>query len=112
MRRRTVLTVLTVTGVAVAALGTVFIVVGLENADRIASTVGALAGIAGLGLSALSWSNRPERPAAEPPQQTPPAAPKYQINARRVQGAQFGDGTRQENTFSAGLPFFRRRRGK
>jgi hypothetical protein len=109
MRRRTVLTVLTLTGVAVAVLGTVFIVVGLENADRIASTVGALAGIAGLGLSALSWTNRPERPAAEPAQQTPSEGPKYQINARRIQGAQFGDG-HQENNFSAGFPFFRRRR--
>lgn len=46
--------VLLVTGVVLLALGGIFLALGLQDADRLASTIGALAGVAGLGLAI--WS--------------------------------------------------------
>lgn len=49
--------VLLSTGLVLIALGAIFLVLGLQDADRLASTIGALAGVAGLGLS--FWSATP-----------------------------------------------------
>jgi hypothetical protein len=106
MRERVVLVA---TGVVITVTGAVFVLVGLENADRIASTVGALAGIAGLGLSVLSWTAR--RPGPGPAPTAPPSGHGVQITAKRIDGLQTGDHSHQENTFHSGRPLFRRRRG-
>jgi hypothetical protein len=82
-------TVLIVTAAAVGVLGAVFLVVGLSTADQVASTVGALAGVAGLGFSIATWA-RDRRSAP------PPTAPPSQV----IQGGQFGDDNIQNNTFN------------
>ena len=106
------------TGVIVAGLGGVFVLVGLETADRLASTVGAIAGLAGLGLTLqLSLTQRPTRrsgtsqlPDTPDPQQPGTADPSQSGDgprARRdttlrintVHGAQFGDRNTQDNDF-------------
>jgi hypothetical protein len=43
-----------VTGLLVLSLGALFVLIGLAQADQLASTVGALAAIIGLGLS--TWA--------------------------------------------------------
>ncbi|HEX2416719.1 MAG TPA: hypothetical protein VHJ83_01160 [Micromonosporaceae bacterium] len=107
------------TGVIVAGLGGVFVLVGLETADRLASTVGAIAGLAGLGFTLhLSLTQRPtrqsgtsQRPDTPDPQQPGTADPSHESDdgppARRdttvrintVHGAQFGDRNTQDNDF-------------
>jgi hypothetical protein len=90
--------VLVGTGVVVAALGVVFLAVGLGTADQVASAVGALAGVAGLGFAIASWANgRGGGPAPGPSRTT-------------IQGAQFGHHHHQENTFVSGRAWFGRRR--
>lgn len=42
---------LVATGVVLLVLGVVFLIVGLDNADKIASVVGAISGVLGLALS-------------------------------------------------------------
>ncbi|MEH1028561.1 hypothetical protein V6W11_12540 [Micromonospora profundi] len=52
---RTVRIVLLVTGLLIAGLGATFIIIGLDKADKLASTVGGLASVAGVGLSLWIW---------------------------------------------------------
>jgi hypothetical protein len=105
--------VLVGTGVAVAALGAVFLAVGLGTADQVASTVGALAGVAGLGFSVLSWANGRNGPSTPGPSAPGPSTPGPSRRGEprmTVQGGQFGNRNHQENTFVSGPAWSRRRR--
>jgi hypothetical protein len=53
---------LIVTGILAGALGVTFVVVGLDRADKIASVVGALVAVAGLGMAVRESRGAP-RPA-------------------------------------------------
>ena len=107
------------TGLVVAGLGGVFVLVGLETADKLASTVGAIASVAGLGLTLyLSLAQRPGHQ-SDPSRQTdtadsqrsgttdagdeadtrPPARRHPTVQIDHVQGAQFGDHNTQHNDF-------------
>lgn len=110
------------TALTVAGLGTVFVLVGLEDADQLASTVGAMATVIGLGLTLyLSLGQTPSRRAARP--DPPSFAIAQQTNSEvatagpeneghdasadrhatlvihKVQGLQIGKGNIQKNYF-------------
>lgn len=104
--------VLLATGLALVALGVGFAIVGLDTADRLASTVGALAGVAGCGFSVWAWlAGRPSpagpaapvnRPATDPATASvaPTAPTQARIEIADARGVQIGDGNTQHNTFS------------
>ncbi|MEU5881407.1 hypothetical protein [Spirillospora sp. NPDC047279] len=64
-------------GAALVGLGVLFVVVGLDKADKIASSVGAFVGLAGLGASVygLVAMRRASGGNAPPPPPPPPPAP-------------------------------------
>jgi hypothetical protein len=61
-RRVAVLAGVLLAGVAVVALGAVFVAVGLDKASEISGVIGAVVGVAGLGLSAygIVLARRPQ----------------------------------------------------
>ncbi|WP_144127732.1 RIP homotypic interaction motif-containing protein [Catellatospora sichuanensis] len=94
-----------VTGIVVAALGVTFLFIGLEQADRLASVVGAVAGVTGLGFSIWTATRSTARPTAEPGSGAPgdPATSGgLTINARNMRGVQIG-GYRPVQHNGAGL---------
>ena len=82
------------TGVVLVGLGALFMVVGLAQADQLASTVGALAAVAGLGLSAWSVLARRVRATRD---RAPTCGNSTQVN--NSYGVQV-DGQYQDNNFS------------
>ncbi|GAA3953093.1 hypothetical protein Aau02nite_74050 [Amorphoplanes auranticolor] len=89
------------TGVILIALSAIFIAAGLEKADQVASTVGALAGVAGCGFSVWAWLSESARSPSTrtPSSDTAPTAVRPQVDAARAQGIQIGDGNTQHNRF-------------
>ncbi len=119
MRTRTVLIG---TAAAIAVLAVVFLVVGLSTADQLASTVGALAGVGGLGLALVSTAReraarrqaagdrRVGEPAAPAPGPGQDAAPGgVHIVARNVFGVVIGHRGRQNNVYGPGAWWWRLR---
>ncbi|MER5326642.1 hypothetical protein [Streptosporangium roseum] len=47
------------TGLVIGALGVIFVIMGLDRADQLASVLGAFIGLAGLGTSVYGLSHRP-----------------------------------------------------
>jgi hypothetical protein len=89
--------VIITTGLAVAGLGLVFAGIGLDRADQLASVIGALAAIAGLGLSLAFWlAGRAHVRSAAPDAQ---GSGRFTVDARRAKGVQIGEGNSQTNTF-------------
>ena len=86
-RKKWRLLVLLGTGALLIALGIVFLVLGLQDADMLGSTIGALTGVAGFGLAV--WSSVAERRAARPRSATKP--PKQPRNRHPIV-AQIGNG--------------------
>jgi hypothetical protein len=101
---RTGRTILVITALAIAALGIAFFAVGLERADQIASTIGGLTGVAGLGLSVWLWRTTPTANPAAVPGPEPEAPPNQPalppgVNVHDSYGVQIGTNNTQHNAF-------------
>jgi uncharacterized membrane protein YebE (DUF533 family) len=105
-----------VTGLIVAGLGGVFVFVGLETADKLASSIGAIASVAGLGITLyLSLAHRPRQssrptdptdpqpPSAAGPgdeaDTSPPAHRHPEVKINHAQGVLIGDHNEQHIEF-------------
>jgi hypothetical protein len=73
-----------VTGAVITGLGVVLFAVGLDDADKYASVIGALGTLAGFGLSLSALIRRP--PQAVPPQEESGTAPGQRLQDSAVGG--------------------------
>lgn len=89
---------------ACAALGLVYLAIGLERSDQLASAIGGITGVAGLGVTLWLWLlERLRRPQSQPQPSTegppPPGTEgsRYNILIGRGQGVMIGDNGVQYN---------------
>ena len=74
--------VITLTGIGVAGLSVLFVLVGLDAADKLGSVLGALMAVVALGSSVAIWlADRPQ------------AAPKYHVEMHDCENVSVGDVT-------------------
>lgn len=73
-----------VTGGGMAVLGTLFVWVGLDDADKYASVVGGLGAVAGLGLSVFALTCR--SPAGQDSAEMPSSPAGQWVRASAVDG--------------------------
>ncbi|MEV6704971.1 hypothetical protein [Micromonospora wenchangensis] len=89
--------VLPVTGLLVIVLGVVFLALGLSRADQLASTIGAITGVIGLGLTVVTWLGQRQASPQTVSATRPDRPPNIVINDGK--GFQIGDHNTQNNEY-------------
>jgi ABC-type antimicrobial peptide transport system permease subunit len=81
-------TVLVIIGLLIAAASVTFVIIGLDKADKVASVVGVLVGLAGLGVSIWAYPKSGSLP---------------NVQVIDSMGVEVGNNNDQTNIFGAGL---------
>jgi hypothetical protein len=85
--------VLIVIGLLIVGVGSAFLLIGLDKADKVASAIGALVGLAGLGVSVWAYPKSASLPRH--------ASGWGDVQVADSKGVQIGNRTKQTNTFEA-----------